>query len=415
MREDYVKWRKKIYDPLREEGLFTWDSLYGEEYALAAIHPITDHFRNEIVYATEKLGLIFHKTVKVIQGGANDLLKELGIPPRTWGAIRLDLGMQTPTVIGRFDFANTPQGLKMLEFNSDTPTSIVEAYYVNERVCNLYEWRNPNHKMDEGISSAFQHVVNTYKHLGYPCTSIYFSSLEWHKEDVGTTLYLMKQSGLLSKFVPLKSLAVKGEGLFSYDHTSQEYHPVDVLYRLHALELLAEDADQDGYPTGKHILELIAKRKLAIINPPSGFICQTKALQALIWNLSEIGAFFDNEEREIIHSYMLPTYLDNPFYGKTAYVQKPIFGREGDSVTLYDRNGATVASNPEQQYKNQLMIYQEKVDLEIIEVPTMKGWLQGKLLWGSFLLDGKASAIVARVDQEITGDMSYFLPVGIRC
>ena len=94
-------------------------------------------------------------------------------------------------------------------------------------------------------------------------------------------------------------------------------------------------------------------------------------------------------------------------------MQKPIFGREGDSVTLYDGQGMPIASNSEQRYRKQLMVYQEKVDLEIVGVPTLKGQLQGKLLWGSFLLDGKASAIVARVDQEITGDMSYYLPVGI--
>jgi glutathionylspermidine synthase len=39
------------------------------------------------------------------------------------------------TVIGRFDFARMPQGLNLLDFNSDMPTGVVEAYLVNGKVC----------------------------------------------------------------------------------------------------------------------------------------------------------------------------------------------------------------------------------------------------------------------------------------
>ena len=114
--------------------------------------------------------------------------------------------------------------------------------------------------------------------------------------------------------------------------------PVDVLYRLHALEILAEDRDDDGYPTGAHALELIARRRVAVINPPGALLSQTKAMQALIWALHEAGEFFDPEEHRIIETYMLPTYLENRFRG-IPHVTKPIFGREGAGVTLYDASG----------------------------------------------------------------------------
>lgn len=413
MNQEYRRWRKQIYDPLKEEGLFTWDSIPGEEYALATMHSITPDFRSEIASATEELGALFYKVMRVIQNGSDDLLQELGLPKNTWNAVKLYLQTQAPTVIGRFDFAMTPQGLKMLEFNSDTPTSIVEAYYVNEHVCKMYKCHNPNAGMDKDIGPAFQNAVHMYEQEGYPCESIYFSSLEWHQEDKGTTIYLLQQSGLPSSFVPLKDLAVQGNRLFAYNSLENAYTPIDVLYRLHGLELFVEDKDEDGYPTGNHILELVAQKKLAIINPPSAFILQSKALQALIWNVYVSKSFFDAEERELIASYMLPTYLDNPFQGKTSYVEKPIFGREGDSVTIYDKHGNPVAFNQEKAYRNQMMIYQEKVDLGTVRVPTLKGEVEGKLLWGSFLLDGKASAIVARVDEEITGDMAFYLPVGM--
>ena len=55
------------------------------------------------------------------------------------------------TAIGRFDFAVTEQGIKMLEFNSDTPTGIVEAFYVNGHVCRYHGAVNPNEGMDRMI------------------------------------------------------------------------------------------------------------------------------------------------------------------------------------------------------------------------------------------------------------------------
>ncbi len=411
--QSYQKLREEIYSPLRQEGVFTWDSMYNQEYALASIHPISESFRAEIAGATEKLGKIFARTIRVIQQGPDELLKELGIPEEAWPAVRLPVNPGIPTVIGRFDFARTPEGLKMLEFNSDTPTGVVEAFCVNGRVCRHYGWQDPNLGMNEHIFSAFQDIIGRYKEMGMTADAIYFSSLDWHEEDAGTTRYLMRESGLKARFIPLSSLAVKGDRLYFRDEKQNAYREIDVLYRLHALEILAEETDEDGYPTGAHFLDLVAKKNLALINPPGAFIAQTKALQALIWNLHETNTFFTPEEHEWIDTYMLPTYLENPFAGKTAYVRKPIFGREGGAVTLYDASGEIMARDKESLYWNQPMVYQKLAELETVETDTLRGRFQGQLLWGSFLIGGRASAIVARIDRKITGNLSYFLPVGI--
>ncbi|MBA4495343.1 glutathionylspermidine synthase family protein [Paenactinomyces guangxiensis] len=411
--QSYEFRREEIYSPLREEGTFTWDSMYNQEYALASIHAITESFRAEIAYATEKLGEIFARTIYVVQRGSNDLLKELGIPREAWQAVRLTVASHIPTVVGRFDFAFTPHGLKMLEFNSDTPTGVVEAFYVNGKVCEYFGWENPNQEMDKQILASFQDIVSRYKQMGMKTDEVCFSSLDWHAEDSGTTRYLMQKSGLKARYVPLSALAVKGRRLYAYDEMSKGYQPVDVLYRLHAIEILAEESDDDGYPTGAHVLDLVAGKRLALINPPGAFIAQTKALQALIWNLHETNTFFTAEEHELIGTYLLPTYMENQFRGKKAYVRKPIFGREGGAVTLFDPSGNPIASDKESLYWDQMMVYQQLAELEQVEVQTLKGPFQGQLLWGSFLVGGQASAIVARVDQKITGNLSYFLPVGI--
>lgn len=130
--------------------------------------------------------------------------------------------------------------------------------------------------------------------------------------------------------------------------------------------------------------------------------------------MQEAGEFFHADERAVIERHMLPTYFENRFMGKTDYVTKPIFGREGGGVVLFDAQGAIVEKDQEELYWEQPMIYQKRVELPAISVETEGGMYEGRLLWGSFWIGGKPSAIVARVGGRITNNMSYYLPVGIQ-
>ncbi|MEF3305278.1 glutathionylspermidine synthase family protein [Paenibacillus sp. GYB003] len=409
---DYDAWRERLYGPLREEGVFTWDRMYDEEYALADMLTITARRRREIAEATERLGALIVRTVDVVRQGGEALFAELGLPPETWGAVRIAVSDRLPTVIGRFDFAWTKQGLKMLEFNGDTPTGIVEAFHVNGRICAAYGMADPNEGMAAHIGEAFRQAERTYRELGYRTDRIVFSALDWHEEDAGTTRYLMRQSGLAgATFAGLSELRVYGDRLCVLQ--DGEHKPIDLLYRLHALEKLAEDRDEDGYPTGAHALHLMAERKLAVLNPPSALIAQTKALQALVWNLYEAGEFYADDEREAIRTYMLPTYLENRFAGRSAYVTKPILGREGGGVTLYEADGSFAERDGEALYWEQPMVYQERVELPVVPIRHAGGVAEARLLWGSFWIGGRASAVVARAGGRITGNFAYFVPVGM--
>jgi glutathionylspermidine synthase len=224
-------------------------------------------------------------------------------------------------------------------------------------------------------------------------------------------------------------LRVDGDQLWVLDEAEERLLPVDILYRLHALEKLADEYGEDGYPTGEHMLNLIATGNLAIINPPSGFVAQTKALQALIWNLHKEGQFYSEEEHAIIEAYMLPTYLENRFsdsvnagdssesyesYGPyESYVVKPIFGREGSGVTIYGRDGTVWEQSGEEEYADQPKVYQRYTELPQVSVETLNGRLQGRLLWGCFVVGGAASAVIPRVGGLITSNLSYYLPVGL--
>ena len=407
--EAYDRRREAIYGPLRQQGVFTWDSMYGEEYALASVLPVSGEFRAELKRASTALGAIFAKTSAVVMQADDELLLTLGLPEATWAAVRNSLPELLPTVIGRFDFAATPAGLKMLEFNAETPTDIVEAFYVNGKVCEAFGVVDPNAGLFTGLTEAFRRTAQCYRRRGWATDRIVFSSVDWHDEDAGTTRFLLAQSGLEAGFVPLAQLRVYEDRVQVWD--GNVHTPVDLLYRLHPLEKLAEEQDTDGYPTGRRALEIVAEGRLALINPPAAIIAQSKAVQALIWNLHESGEFYTPEEQTAIQRYMLPTYFENRFLGRSAYVTKPVYGREGGAVTLFGPDGVARARDEEPEYWDQPVVYQQYAELPKLTVETLNGLYCGRMIFGSFLIDGQGSGIVARVGSRITGNMAYFQPL----
>ena len=407
--ESYALRRENLYGELRRQGIFTWDSMYGDEYALASVFPVTGTFREELKKASEALGGVFAKTALVVMQAEDELLAELGLPEAAWDAVRTSLPELLPTLIGRFDFAATPAGLKMLEFNAETPTDIVEAFYVNGQVCDRFGARDPNAGLAQGLQQAFARAVAVYQAQGFATERMIFSSVDWHEEDAGTTRFLLAHSGLNAEFVPLSHLRVyedRVQVLEELQHT-----PVDLMYRLHPLEKLASEKDDDGYPTGCHALDIVARGKLALINPPAALIAQSKAVQALIWNLHENNEFFSPAEHAAIQAYMLPTYFENRFEGNSAYVTKPVYGREGGAVSVYGPDGVLWARDEEAEYWEQPVIYQQYAELPLVTVETLNGLYCGRMIFGSFLVDGQGSGIVARVGSRITGNMAYYQPL----
>lgn len=401
--------REAIYGPLRRSGVFTWDSMYGEEYALALVHPIAKEFREELRQASERIGRVYRRIAEVVMQGGPDLMDGLGIPTAAQAAVATSLPALSPTLIGRFDFAATPGGLKLLEFNAETPTDVVEGFFVNGKVCEAFGAVDPNAGMNEQIREAFVQAQVRYREAGFAVEKIAFSAAGWHDEDAGTTRYLLEQSGLTGEFIPLNRLRVYDDRLQIWDGAN--HTPVDMLYRLHPLEKLAAEQDEDGYPTGAHALDIAARGKLALLNPAAAMIAQSKATQALIWELHEAGEFFSDEEHAVIQRYFLPTYFENRFAGKQAYVTKPLYGREGGAVTLWGADGQVLARDEETLYWEQPVIFQQYVELPQITVETLNGLYCGRMIFGSFLVAGKGSAIVARVGSRITGNMAYCLPL----
>lgn len=415
--------RKQFYENIDS----FWHDLYDEEYALYDIKVEKAEKIKQVKTAADRVGHVFFKTAHLLRALDDETLQSLGFPKEVLPYIRLQT-MEVETVISRIDFIVNESGIKVMELNADTPTFIKELFHVNRRVCKQFGLHDPNQKEEEHLSRVLKEAIfKAYEKLGkttYP--HIVFSSHGDHEEDKWTTMYLMEQANVKARYEPLDKLRIVDKPIHEqgglilesglYDTTGQK---IDVLYRqTYPIEHLVNDRDpvtDEG--VGEMLLKLVKDKQLAIINPPSAFLLQSKAIQVVIWGLYEQKhPFFTKEEHEWIYTYFLPTYLEEDVFIKSQkpYVKKPSFGREGDTVEIYEGSGKKVAEDAQKTYEDEVPVYQQFLELDIAEIVTEKGKQTAHIMYGCFLLNGRPSAVGIRAGNQITDNASYYLPIGLK-
>jgi glutathionylspermidine synthase len=402
----YKEQRLKFYSTIPE----FWFDLYGGEYSLYHAYSLNQQEIEEIRFATEKLGALFSKTAKLLRKMSDEVILDLGFPKEALPFLRFK-SIGPETIISRFDFVKNGSQIKMLEFNSDTPTFIKECFYVNGLVAEHFNQIDPNQSqlnlLKNAVTKAIIESIKTLEHPHQP--NVVFTAHHDHTEDWLTCKFLSDIVPLPTKLVPLNELMLVGDQLLDPDGI-----PIDVLYRqTYPLEHLIEDCDENGEKVGLKLLDLVIKKKIALINPISSFLLQSKAIQAFVWGLKDDRHFFNESDTVMIEQYMLPTFLDpEALLGTSFYVEKPVFGREGDTVSIFNPRGQITLENPYQSYQKELQIYQKYIELPTLTIETEKGQEELSFLFGSFLIAGNASAVGIRAGGKITANESYFLPVG---
>jgi glutathionylspermidine synthase len=271
--------------------------------------------------------------------------------------------------------------------------------------------KNPNANCEIQLTNAINETISK-SIIGLVNPIIVFTAHGEHEEDWKTVSYLKSLYKGKSQLIPLDALQIiENEGLFTPDGKR-----IHVLYRqTYPVELLELDTSPDGSKIGLALLELVNNGKLIMFNPISAFLLQSKAIQALIWNLHiENSEVFSSVEHEIIGKYFLPTYLEPDYFIEKGlpYVEKPAFGREGDTIKIF--NEQLNYQSHQNNYNDQVMVYQQFAPLPKHQVMTPDGLLEMHILVGSFLIKEEAGAIGIRAGNIITGNESCFLPVGQR-
>ncbi|MED1203414.1 glutathionylspermidine synthase family protein [Heyndrickxia acidicola] len=406
--QEYMKKWIALNQKMAEEH-FTWGTAEleddYEQYMSFHLYKMGRKQWNDIQEATKKIGHIVNKAYHEIFS-SETLKSRLGIPAEAWDT--LSILSRYFSYFSRLDLVVNHGDIKLIEVNSDTPTGYLETSTANRIICEDQGYSSPNH-LESAIFKAWRKIEYEYQITSQD--TVYFTSYGWHDEDRETVLFNMRNSGLArTRYIPLEEIIVSETGIYDGDGER-----IDYLYRLYPLEYLPDDKDPNGKNIGNLLLDHIANGRVKIINPPSAFMMQSKAVMGIIWELASQEGIFTEAEKNDIQQYFLPTFFSNePFRGlNLPYVEKPIFGREGGGVVIFDRMRKVVDEDPEHWYSEWPKIYQEYKEMPDYTLDTWTGPYTGKLLVGSFLIGGEPSGLFLRVGEKITGNLSMFCGITV--
>jgi glutathionylspermidine synthase len=178
-----------------DDGQLYWDE--------SACYVFTTVEIDQIEKATYALNDLCLKAVDhVIQ---HELWEQFQIPPTFADCIEESWDEEEITIVGRFDLlVDGTSPPKMVEFNADTPTALVEAAVVQ------WHWLQEVAPDDDQFNSLHEKLIDVWKRvkkdIGLPVS---FVSVEGHVEDYVTVTYLRDvahQAGLLTQYLPVSSI-----------------------------------------------------------------------------------------------------------------------------------------------------------------------------------------------------------------
>jgi glutathionylspermidine synthase len=351
-----------------------WDETVYYEFSSGEI--------DEIENATYALNEMCLQAVQhVIDEG---LYKQFAIPPNAIDMIEWSWENDEHTVYGRFDLVVDPgKPSKMLEYNADTPTALLEAAVIQWQWMKDCQGELP-YKVDQ-FNSIHEKLIEAWDAIfrKYPDSYLHFTSVKDSVEDYMTANYLrdtaMQAGWMKTKFLYMEDLR--------WDHAEKvfvdtEGRPITMCFKLYPWEWMFDDVQKPDCAFGPDV----RLDRTLWMEPAWKTILSNKAILAVLWKL------FPN------HPNLLRTEFE-PF--NKNYAKKPILSREGANVTLV-LEGDVVAET-EGEYHYSPYVYQ---DLALL--PDFNGHFP---LVGSWMVNGYASGIGLREDDVlVTGNTSRFVP-----
>lgn len=334
---------------------------------------------------------------------------------------------QCVSYITRLDFIKDLQGVyKLVEVNADTPCAMPETFYAN-KLAEAYFAKMHNldlvaRSSGEELAEPFLALLRQEKYCNREQVRIAFAADAAYDEDWANAKFvfnkvrevLRKQNMPMvvsCRLVSLDKLIVQDNGVYIPNDVFKKEDKVDILYRLHPLELLMDDESDDGFPVGLKLMELANWGEVDFVNPIKSIVLQNKALLALAWYLYQHHLFWNAEEEILLGKHLAPTYLDSNALRGQRYIKKPIFGREGAGIAIVEPNGLA-SYEAEDDCEDCDLIYQQFIASADVEQEADNGTVNGKYTYSCFVINGKASETFVRLEPgEITGIDAYFVPV----
>jgi glutathionylspermidine synthase len=277
------------------------------------------------------------------------------------------------SLYGRFDLSWDGTGQpKMLEYNADTPTSLLEASVVQ------WYWLKNVHPDADQFNSIHEKLVERWKALRgeLPADSrIYFTGDGESAEDMGNLDYLRDTATQAE--LDARAIGIADIGWDGARFVDLEDRPIRALFKLYPWEWMVREA------FGANLLSYAMK----VMEPPWKMLLANKAILPVLWEM-----FPD-------HPNLLAASFE-PGRFATDFVKKPIYSREGANVSITSRAGNLDAPG---DYGAEGFIWQAYQEL-----PRFDG---NYAVIGSWIVGEEPAGIGIREDATpITKDTSRFVP-----
>lgn len=305
----------------------------------------------------------------------NNRLDDLKIPKAFHQRIIDSWNNDEQSVYGRMDlvYHGNNSEPKLMEYNADTPTSLLEASVVQ------WHWLEQFKNVDQfnSIHEKLLNVFAKYKEVVQDET-LYFTCMEENLEDYRNVEYLMdcaSQSGINVDFILLSDIGSDGQKFYNNAMNPQE---IKYCFKLYPWENMVHD----------EFAQAVLTENCLFIEPTWKMILSNKAILPILWEM------FPG------HPNLLECYFSEEKFEGRDYVKKPIFSREGANVEIH--TGGEVIKQ-EGDYGEEGYIYQAYAKLPVFE--------GNYTIIGSWVVDGESAGLTIREDKHlITGNNSRFIP-----
>jgi glutathionylspermidine synthase len=360
-------WQEKV----ESQGL-SYHTIDGQIYwDETAYYSFTCSEIDELEAATAELQeLCIKVAAHVIE---NKLYDKLMIPSQAVPLIERSWENDEPSIYGRFDFAydgSSPP--KMLEYNADTPTALLEASVIQ------WFWLKDRFPDADQFNSIHEKLIAGWKDLKqYLEEPLYFGCVKDAPEDLGNLEYLRDtaiQAGIRTDLIFMDDL---GFDTINNQYVDTVDTPIATMFKLYPWEWLNSEF------FGRYLQQ----SGIVMIEPAWKMILSNKGILPILWELNPR------------HPNLLDASFDAGHF-RDNYISKPLLSREGGNISIH-RNGVT--SDYEGTYGGKGAIYQD-----LATVPAFSGNFP---VVGSWVIYGEPAGIGIREDrQEVTTNSSRFIP-----
>ena len=248
------------------------------------------------------------------------LYADLTIPPAAIAPIEWAWQNEPPALYGRFDVMYDGSGPpKLLEYNADTPTSLLEAAVIQ------WEWLQEVESAADQFNSLHERLIAKWKDVA-PCLTqpVHFASADT-EEDVLTVAYLRdtaQQAGLATEQLLMEEIG--------WDDSNNRFVDLDSntirsLFKLYPWESLLTERFGPA--------ALAFYRDVVWMEPIWKMLLSNKGILPILWQM------YPN------HPLLLECYFDEP-RSMQRYIRKPLLSREGANVTLVSPDAQISTDGP---------------------------------------------------------------------